>query len=377
MKTDNYDCVVLGLGAMGSATLYTLAHRRVKVCGIEQFGIAHDRGSSHGETRIIRKAYFEHPDYIPLLNRSYELWDDLVRASGKDLFVRCPMIVAGRGDADAIKGLQICYRNYDLPHERLNAAEAAKRYPQFHLPDDFIVYVDPIAGFLHPEKCVETYVNLARDLGATVHTNEKVISWRDDNGKIRIRTDRREIASGKLIITAGAWANRELASLTLPLQVSRRVVFWYDSYNLPDFEITRFPIFYVESKGRGFYGFPTINSGGLKVAEHTTPQFISDPDNMPRSLSSADEQPVLEFLREFLPSPKLRQTKFSVCMYTMSPDGNFIIDHHPNFPNVVFAAGFSGHGFKFASVFGEILADLAMQHETTHPIDFLRLNRFR
>lgn len=377
MKTQKYTCVVLGLGGMGSAALYTLAKRGVSVCGIEQFGAAHDRGSSHGETRIIRKAYFEHPDYIPLLNRSYDLWEELQSAARQPLFVRCPMIVAGKPDAEVIKGLELCYRRYDLPYERWNAAEARQRYPQFRLPDDFVVYFDPIAGFLHVEACVASHIHLAKELGATVFLNEKVIFWRDDKNGVLVKTHRREVAAEKLIITAGAWTGSALASLKLPLEVWRRVVFWYTSSNLSEFEMGRFPIFYIESERGGFYGFPVINESGLKVAEHTTPQVIPEPDKLNRDLEAHDERSALEFLQQFLPQLQPRRTKFSVCMYTMTPDGNFITDRHPHFPNVTLAAGFSGHGFKFATVGGEILSDLAMEGTTQHPIDFLRLYRFR
>jgi len=373
-RGEHYDCVVLGLGGMGSATLYTLAKRGVKACGIEQFGIAHDRGSSHGETRIIRKAYFEHPNYIPLLNRAYELWEELERITGEKLFVKCPIIVAGKPKAEAIKGLELCYNRHDLPHQRWTAEEARKRYPQFRLPDDFVVYFDPVAGFLYPEKCVQTHVKLAQKLGATIYTGERIISWNEDNNGVHIKTERREIISEKLVVTAGAWAIRELASLKLPLQIWRKVVFWYNSSNVAEFERERFPIFYVESDDGGFYGFPVINASGLKVAEHTTPQPIPDPDLITRDLQPDDEPRVRQFLRAFLPQFHPRRTKFSVCMYTMTPDGNFIIDHHPHHPNVVLAAGFSGHGFKFATLVGEILSDFVTLGKSPHPIDFLRIN---
>ncbi len=376
MKKETYDCLVLGLGGMGSATLYALAQRGVRACGVEQLGVAHDRGSSHGDTRIIRKAYFEHPDYLPLLNRAYDLWEELQRAAGKQLFVRCPMMVAGAPAAEVIKGLEICYENHDLPHERLSAAAAHQRYPQFHLPEDFIVYLDPVAGFLYPETCIAAQIGRAQKWGATVYNNEKVESWEENKNGFRVKTERREIAAEKLIITAGAWANRELASLKLPLQIWRRVMFWYDCGNLADFERERFPIFYVETQRGGFYGFPAIDEWGLKVAEHTTPQVISDPDLVNRTLAAGDEPPVLDFLREFLPGLAPRRSKFSVCMYTMTPDGHFIIDRHPLRPNLVFAAGFSGHGFKFAPVVGEILSDLALHGHTAHPVEFLRLGRF-
>jgi len=375
MKTENYECGVLGLGGMGSATLYSLARRGVRVCGIEQFGIAHDRGSSHGETRIIRKAYFEHPDYVPLLSRSYELWQELERESEQKLFVQCPLICAGKADAEVIKGLELCYQRYELPHQRLRAPDARKRYPQFRFPDDFVVYQDPVAGFLYVEKCIAAHIKLATKLGAKVYSDERVVAWREEGKGVRITTDGREIVCENLIITAGPWAVRQLASLKLPLQVWRRVVFWYDSANLSDYAQDLFPIFYVECQGGGFYGFPVINEFGLKVAEHVKPQPITDPDSVNRELLRDDEPPILSFLGECLPQFQPRRVKYSVCLYTMTPDGHFIIDHHPLHPNVVFAAGFSGHGFKFATVVGEILSDLALQGKTALPIKFLRLGR--
>lgn len=375
MQIENYDMVVLGVGGMGSAVLYTLAKRGFRVCGIEQFGVAHDRGSSHGQTRIIRKAYFEHPHYLPLLNRSYQLWKVLESASGQRLQVRTGLMLAGKPGSKTIKGLERCYAEDAQPHERLSRQKAGNRFPQFRLADGMVVFYDPLAGFLYVEKCVEQHVRLAIAFGATLHTNEAVVSWQAANDRVLVRTAKRQIIGEKLVITAGAWAVRELAVLGLDFEIWRKVVFWYDSPHISQYALHRFPVFYVETEYGHFYGFPAIDELGLKVAEHMRPNPIRDPSQVNRALEAGDEPPVLRFLGEtftnFLPAPK----RFSVCMYTRTADGNFILDVHPQHENVIIAAGFSGHGFKFAPVVGEILGDLAVQGGTSHPIDFLRIQR--
>jgi len=372
---EKYDIAVLGVGGMGSATLYTLAKRGLNVCGIEQFGVAHDRGSSHGETRLIRKAYFEHPDYIPLLNRAYDLWHEFEKKAGEKLFVENGLIVAGKPDSEVIKGLDLCYEKHNLPHEKLTVNEARKRFPQFHLPEDFIIYFDPIAGFLYVEKSVEKFAELGQKNGATLYTNEKVLTWQANKNHISITTDRRKIAAGKLIITSGAWANREMLSLGIDFDIWRKVLFWYDSPEIANYKLDGFPNFYVELDFGSFYGFPAVNEMGLKIGEHEIPGISSLPDEVRRTLQPSDEPVILQFIEKVFPRFQPVRTNFTVCMYTITPDFNFILDVHPEYENVIIGAGFSGHGFKFAPVIGEILADLAIDGSTSHPIEFLRVNR--
>ena len=372
---EKYDIAVLGVGGMGSATLYTLAKRGLNVCGIEQFGVAHDRGSSHGETRLIRKAYFEHPDYIPLLNRAYDLWHEFEKKAGEKLFVENGLIVAGKPDSEVIKGLDLCYEKHNLPHEKLTVNEARKRFPQFHLPEDFIIYFDPIAGFLYVEKSVEKFAELGQKNGATLYTNEKVLTWQANQNHISITTDRRKIVAGKLIITSGAWANREMLSLGIDFDIWRKVLFWYDSPEIANYKLDGFPNFYVELDFGSFYGFPAVNEMGLKIGEHEIPGISSLPDEVRRTLQPSDEPVILQFIEKVFPRFQPVRTNFTVCMYTITPDFNFILDVHPEYENVIIGAGFSGHGFKFAPVIGEILADLAIDGSTSHPIEFLRVNR--
>lgn len=372
----SYDVIVLGVGGMGSAALYELTKRGVDVCGIEQFDIGHDRGSSHGETRIMRKAYFEHPDYLPLLNRTYDLWQQLQSESGQTLFVQNGLIVAGASDSDVIRGLDLCYSQHDLPHEKLDASEARRRFPDFRFDEDAVVYYDPVAGFLDVEKCIEQHVRLARENGAEVHTMERVLHWHSENGQVTVTTDKRTLRSEKLIIMAGAWAKPELARLGVELEIWRKLMFWYRCAELLKPGPDRIPNFYFATSKGGFYGFPAVSERGIKVGEHETPDIYPHPDRLNRELNSEEEEPVWEFLQQTLPELLPQRNGFSVCMYTVTPDHHFIVDIHPQDENVIIAAGFSGHGFKFAPVIGEMVSELAQTGSTSLPADFLRLRRF-
>ncbi|MBI5094485.1 MAG: N-methyl-L-tryptophan oxidase [Candidatus Hydrogenedentes bacterium] len=377
MTVERYDAVVFGLGGMGSAALYHLAKRGARVCGVERFGVAHDRGSSHGETRVIRKAYFEHSDYVPLLNRAYTLWEELEAECGEPLLVKGGAILAGKPNSELILGLERCYREHSLPHERLDAAQAQARYPEFRFPGGTVVFVDPSGGYLFVERCIEQHLEMAERHGAVVSIHEDVTAWKADDSGVTITTDKREIQAGALIITAGAWTSDALDDLGVPLRVLRKVQLWYDSPSIGAYSGSGFPVFYVESDGHGIYGVPAVSEFGMKLAEHTGGATVDDPDTLNRGLEPDDEQPILRFIHDTFPNMEPRRTRFSVCMYTVSPDEHFIIDQHPRHANVVIGAGFSGHGFKFASVVGEILAQLALDRRTSHPIDFLRLKRFQ
>ena len=372
----NYDVIVLGLGGMGSAALYHLAKRGVRVCGVEQFGIAHDMGSSHGQTRMIRKAYFEHPDYIPLVERAYTLWRELEAESGAELLVESGLLLSGKPNSGLIRGLETCYRVHNLPHERFNAAEGMKRYPQFTLPEEHVCYWDPVGGYLRVEGCVDKHVQCAQTHGADVLIHEDVLGWRSDKDGISITTTKREMRANKLVLTAGAWTTASFVELLVPLRVLRKLQFWYTSPNIAEYGRGTFPAFYVDMDSGGFYGFPAINDLGIKLAEHTGGERVDDPDELDRGLRKGDESGVRDFMGAVLPQIQPERTKFSVCMYSMTADEHFLVDRHPRHPNVVLAGGFSGHGFKFSSVIGEVLADLTIDGATPHPVGFLGLGRF-
>lgn len=373
-----FDAVVLGAGGMGSATLADLARRGAKVCGFERYGAAHDQGSSHGQTRIIRKGYLEHPDYVPLLHRAYELWDRLEAESGSRLFERCGLVAGGPPGSRVIEGQEACYREHELPHERLDAGELRRRYPQLHLPDGWTAFFDPFGGFLRVEECVRRQLEQAQAMGAMLHFDERVLSWKAIGSGVEVVTDKRTVRAGRLVITAGAWAAPLLRQLGVEIEIWRKVLFWYKGSPAATMGPEAFPCFLVSTDvgADTIYGFPAIEPWGLKVADHNVlKETVERPEGLERDLRPGDERPVMDFLARFMPG-QWRRTRHAVCMYTMTPDEHFVLDRHPEFDQVIIGGGFSGHGFKFASVVGEILADLALKGDTGSPIDFLRLARF-
>lgn len=376
-KEERYSTVVLGLGGMGSAALYHLSRRSESVCGVEQFDVAHDRGSSHGELRIIRKAYFEHPDYVPLLHRAYALWEELEKESGERLLVANGLLLSGKPGSPGILGLKACYSEHDLPHDRLSAAEAQERFSSFRFPEGHEVFYDPLGGFLRVERCTMQHLRLAERAGATIRLHETVDSWRSDGDEVVVNTDKRRIVADKIVVTVGAWAAAPFAELGVKLDVVRKVQLWYRPSDPERYAPDVFPCFYCETDYGDYYGFPVVGDYGVKVAEHSGGTVCANPKQVDRGLQREDESGPMRFLNEVFPDTRFELAHFSPCMYTKSPDEHFIIDIHSNEPNVVLAAGFSGHGYKFASVVGEILADLALRGETEHPIEFLGLSRFR
>lgn len=377
MGTERYDVVVVGAGGMGSAALYHLARRGVRVCAVERFQIAHDRGSSHGDTRIIRKAYLEHPDYVPLLHRAYALWDELEGEGAGELFSRTGLLVAGHADSLAMRGQATCYEEHDLPHEKLDATAVAERYPAFALPEDWCAFYDPLGGFLRVEDCVRRHAELAVAHGAVIYEGEAMRAWRSEGEGVVVETEQRRICANRLVLASGAWAVPELRRLGVEASVVRKVQLWYRGQGVERCAAGRFPCFIVGIDEDWFYGFPALEPWGLKVAEHNVShQVVADPLGLDRDLGPDDEAPVLAFLARFFPGLEPELSKHVVCMYSLTPDDHFVLDIHPECPAVVLGAGFSGHGFKFASVIGEILAELALDGITRHPTEFLRLSRF-
>lgn len=384
-KKPRYDVAVIGLGGMGSAVAYQLAKRKVKVCGIEQFGIAHQEGGSHGETRIIRKAYFEHPDYIPLLNRAYELWRAFEAESGQTLFVQNGLVMAGPIEDPNIKGTLQCYEKYpSLPHEILSVAEAQKRFPQFAFRDGDTIIYDPIGGSLLVEKAIQTYIDVARKSGATLFFNEPLQAWKPHREGFEIQTQRQKIYAKQLILTTGAWLKPLLAELNIKLDIWRKCLFWYRSSSLAtarklsehDFSNEKMPNFYMATALGAFYGLAAASARGVKIGEHIRNESVATPRDTKRPIDSNDELPFLTFIQTAFSCSTPERSAAATCMYDMSPDGNFIIDEHPNYKGLFFAGGLSGHGYKFASLIGEIMAELTLEGRTSQPINFLRLSRF-
>jgi len=377
MGDNSYDVIVVGVGGMGSATAFELARRGWRVLGLEQFALGNDQGSSHGHTRIIRKAYYEHPDYVPLVLRAYERWRDLEQRQGRTLLTECPCLSIGRPEGELIAGVRQSAERHGLPVEHLDAGAMRRRYPAFQFNDEYVGVLEPSAGFLYVDDCVLAYIVEARRLGATIRDREPVVSWKAEGNGVVVETAADRYIADRLIVTAGPWARQVLADLGAPLTVMRQVVFWFGKWDDVAFQPDRFSIYIADTPEGAFYGLPALNADGLKTARHYGAPELRDPTEIERTVSADDEETVRRFLRSHLPAADGPVRKASVCIYTLTPDRHFLIDVHPKHPQVAFAAGFSGHGFKFASVVGEILADLAENGCTDWPIPWFHLSRFQ
>jgi sarcosine oxidase len=375
--SNSYDAIVLGLGGMGSAAAGELARRGARVLGLEQFTLGHDRGSSHGHTRIIRQAYYEHPAYVPLVRRAYEGWYDLEQRQGVHLLTSCPCLTIGPPDGELVAGVRCSAREHGLPIDDLSHRDLAQRYPAFRFSEAMVGVVEHTAGFLYVDHCVRTCQDEARRLGAVLREGEAVLGWQRASSGVSVRTAQGEYRAAKLVLTAGPWASRLLGQASVGLTVMRQVVVWLGTSNDSLFRRDRFPLFITSTPEGTFYGLPALDRRGLKVARHYGAEEVPGPESVAREVTDEDEQAVRAFARAHIPQADGPRRDATVCLYTLTPDRHFLIDLHPDVPGVVFAAGFSGHGFKFAPVVGEILADLVEHERTDWPIDLFRLARFR
>lgn len=380
----SYDVIVLGVGSMGSSACYQLAKRGFKVLGLEQYDIPHELGSHAGQSRIIRKAYGEGSDYVPLLERAYQNWKSLESETGSQVYYKTGLAYFGASDDPFLKTVKGSSEKYKIPLNNLTPEECTRKYPQFRLPQNFQRLEEPDAGFITPERSILLYVQQAILNGAIIRTKEKVLEWkRETSGSVTVLTNKGTYKAGKLVITAGPWAGKIIPSLSSTLTVTRQAVAWVKPKKWNEFTLGKFPCWILENKEHDFYGFPILPVGtfagplGLKLALHYPGADTTDPDTVNRNTKESDEKTLIEFLNQFIPDGYENTLVMKTCLYTNSPDQNFIIDYLSGFDkDVVFATGFSGHGFKFVSVVGEILADLAMNGSTPLPIGFLNAKRF-
>jgi len=377
MKTEDFDVVVMGLGIMGISALYHLSKKKIKVCGIEQYAPGHSKGSSHGETRIIRKAVFEGVDYYPIINRSYEIWKILEKETKKELLSKCGTLIIGDKNSSIIRGTKDVYNKYGLKYNLLNQKKLGNKFSMFSLKNKQVSIFDPEGGFLHAEKCIKAFQDQALKNGVKIFENEKIISWEGSDSEIIVKTDKREFKTKKLIITVGPWAKSEMESLGVKLKIIRKILFWYNIQKPNNYIEGKFPVFLYEEGKNDVYGFPIINKQSMKIAQHFGGHEIDSADEVNRSLSERDEQNLKEIINELIPELKLSISNHSVCMYSMTEDENGIIDRHPKNKNVIIGTGFSGHGFKFSAAFGEILMNLALNKKVPFNIDFLSFKRFK
>lgn len=373
----SFDAIVAGVGAVGSAALGELARRGRRVLGIDRFAPGHDRGSSHGQTRIIRQAYFEHPEYVPLLLRAYELWHELEARRGETFLYQTGLIQLGTPSGEVVAGVLASARQHGLAVELLSRSDLRQRFPYLLADPEMSAVLEPRAGYLRVEACVEAQAAEAVNAGAKLCIGETLVGWRADGHGVEVETDRGRYRAAALVLAAGAWAGPILADLSLPLVVRRKPLYWYRAQSDAMRPENGCPAFLYETADGIFYGFPDLKPDGVKVAEHTGGTEVQDPLRLNRDLDPADQARVEAFVARYLPAVSQECTAHATCMYTLSPDGHFIVDRHPAFPQVVFAAGLSGHGFKFAPVLGAALADLALEGASELPIDFLSLARLR
>ena len=377
-RAGRYDAIVVGLGGMGTASAFQLARRGQRVLGLEQHDLLHERGSSHGLTRIIRLAYHEHPSYVPLLKRSYELWHDLEAVADERLLITTGSLEGGPEDGATFRGSLEAAQLHDLSHEVLDAGELRRRYPAYagFEPTTCMVW-QPDGGFLLAERTILAHVRGAIANGADLRFREPVTSWETTaEGGVRVVSAHRTYEADRLVITAGAWTRRlvpQLAELALP---ERQVLAWLQPTREDLFEPKRFPVFVVDVEEGTFYGFPVHDVPGFKLGRYHHLQEPIDPDDADRSAGPRDEAVLRSFAARYFPDGAGPTVMLKACIFTNSPDEHFIIDRLAESPQVSVFAGESGHGYKFCSVVGEIMADLAMQGGTAHDIGLFGLERF-
>jgi sarcosine oxidase len=375
----SYDVIVLGLGAMGSAAAQHLAERGKNVLGIEQFTPPHDKGSSHGGTRMIRQAYWESPAYIPLVLRSYELWERLERDAGAKLLNITGGLILGSADTRLVSGGIAAAQTHGIKYSVLTRGEIRALFPAITPLDHDVGVHEELAGYLLPEECIRAQLKVAAQNGAELHFDERVIGWSAVSNRVEVATSRGVYQAGHLAITAGPWANEAMSGL-FPLRVTRQVMTWIQPLGgIEPFLPGRFPVFLCESPDGSWpgYGFPAVDgpSGGVKAAIHGS-DIECTPDTVDRVIHEVDCGEVIRQLRPRFPALDGEILKAQTCLYTMTPDEHFIIGQHPQFPSVSLACGFSGHGFKFAPVVGEVLADFAITGTTRHAIGLFSPTRF-
>ncbi|MCH8822493.1 MAG: N-methyl-L-tryptophan oxidase [Planctomycetes bacterium] len=372
-----YEVIVIGVGAMGASTCYQLASRGLSVLGLDRFDIPNTLGTSHGQSRAIRMCYFEHPDYVPLLRRSYELWRSLEKENGQQILHVTGGIWFGPAECELIAGSLSAAKEHGLDHQWLNHDEAIKRYPQFTVPEEFVGFYEPQAGVLLPEAIITAYARLAKQLSATLLANVPVQSWEADSSGVVVQTTNGFYEADKLVICSGVWSEKLIKDLGVDLPVTRQIALWVQPEREELFAIGAMPIWAINREAGGmYYGFPVLDDKpGFKLAVHN-PGELTNPDKIDRVAHPQETEELREMLSRYIPQANGEVLEASVCMYSNTPDAHFVIDHHPHYENVFIACGFSGHGFKFASVVGEALADLATTGRTDLPIGFLGLGRF-
>jgi sarcosine oxidase len=374
--TNNYDVIIAGLGAMGSAAACHLAKRGRRVLGLDRFQPPHQSGSSHGSTRIIREAYFEHPLYVPLVQRAYELWMELEKEAGRQLLLQTGGLMLGEPGGVLVRGAQRSAEEHHLLYKLLSAAEVRRQFPGFKPADNMVAVWEPRAGILFPDLAIKTHLELAARHGADLRFNAQVLEWQPQNDGVLVRTGSDTYHAKQLLLSVGAWTSSLLGDLDLPLTVERQVMCWFEpSLQADMFQPQHCPIFICEHEPRRFfYGFPDIGDG-VKIGVHHE-GASSSPDRLDREIKQYETETARDVLRGLLPDAAGMLRSSVVCMYTNTPDEHFLFDYHPRYPQVLIASPCSGHGFKFSPVIGELAARLFCGGKSPFDLSLFKLGRF-
>lgn len=372
-----FDVIVVGVGAMGSAVAAHCASRGQRVLALERHGLAHEFGSSHGLTRIIRLAYFEDPRYVPLLRRAFALWRTLEQGLDEPLLHVTGALDVGWTGSTVFDGSLRSCEAHGLEHEVLDASALARRVPGWRPADNAMAVFQPDGGFLTPERCIHAHVHLAREHGAIVRAHERVRRWSAKDGTVHVHTDSGQYEAGQLVLTAGAWMGELMPALHAQLTPERQVLGWFELRDRSDFLPAHFPVFVLDAEEGCYYGFPEYGVEGFKIGRYHHLGEVVHPDAVDRSCSPADEAALRTAVARYFPGANGKLRAASTCLFTNTADGHFVIDRSPTAPEVLMVSPCSGHGFKFSSVIGEICADLIADGHTRHDISLFRLDRGR
>jgi sarcosine oxidase len=373
-----FDAIVVGLGAHGSAATAALARRGLSVLGLDRFARGEELGSSGGRSRMIRLANFEDPAYVPMALASWDRWRSLEAESGAEILTITGGLYAGAWDSRPVAGSIRSAREHGLEHEVIDADEIHRRWPVFELAPGTVGLLELQAGTLRADRAIAAHLGVAERHGAMLEFGRRVVDWRPTSGGgFEVRTaDGRVVGAAHLVLAAGAWLGRLVPDLGLPLRVERESVCWFDPTDDPaTIGADRMPVWVVAWEGQAYYGFRHDPEVGLKISLHHWGVYV-DPDTVDRVVGAADEERVRAFVRRWMPTANGPLAATKVCLYTNAPDEAFVIDRHPAAAGVAFASACSGHGFKYAPVVGEMLADLAMSGSTEWPIGSFRAERF-
>jgi sarcosine oxidase len=373
---DRYDAIVVGVGGIGSAVVYELARRGERVLGLERYSIPHTNGSSHGYSRIIRRAYHEDPGYVSMVSRAYDRWRALEDRADEQLLYETGSIAAGPPDSDLVTGAVEACRAHGIDHERLDAAETTARFPGLDVPDDHESVYQADGGFVRPEAGIVAHVRLAQRAGARIQARERVIDWQSTTDGVRVSTDKGQYAADRLVVAAGAWTGELVEPLADELSPERQVIAWMQPERPRAFTPERLPVFLVsDEEGVVHYGIPTFGAPGVKFGRHYHLHEVVDPTEMDDEPTARDESVLRAAADEYLTVGDATLMGLETCLYTNTEDRDFIVDTLPNHPDVVVLAGFSGHGYKFAGTLGEIGADLATGEPAAFDLDPFRIGR--